>query len=434
MAVDQTHGDSAAPAIKRDARGRRTRSHEEVLGIPRSGPLSAWRSAKELATTKAKTRAASWFLDSALVLWIINYLGHIFEGRAPFETYPVGETGVFTMPNDVTIGLAADWGTGTVTAYAVGDAIAAEHPDISIHLGDVYYSGDHDEFADYVLPKECWPRGSRPNGGRGEAAGTYFLNGNHEMYSGGRAFFDLALPELKQQTSYFCLQNDYWRVIGLDTGYDCTTGLQYILRIDHTTIREAVLDWLRTVVFRDPADRRPVILLSHHQWFTAFDDHEYPRVGQAMLPYLDRVVLWFWGHEHRFVGYAPFAPNGSPIHARCIGHGGMPVELFPTGDAHLDKNGQKTNWSRKPVFLDNRLVTTVNGTEIGHCGYAMVRMAAPAAGRGATVTIRYVDDRRTTLLEERWEQTAQGNRGRVTLSTDAPGFIWFRPPGDLVSG
>ena len=107
-------------------------------------------------------------------------------------------------------------------------------------------------------------------------------------------------------------------------------------------------------MFADPGDRRPVILLSHYQWFSAFDS-ESRRVGSQLAPYLDRVLLWFWGHEHRFAGYAPFGFNGRLMRARCIGHGGMPIEL-----------GKLPKRSDRPlVFTDERQADMLDGEPIG---------------------------------------------------------------------
>ena len=42
----------------------------------------------------------------------------------------------------------------------------------------------------------------------------------------------------------------------------------------------------------------------------------------------DREVIWLWGHEHRLAVYGKFqSKNGIKAFGRCIGHGGMPVEL-----------------------------------------------------------------------------------------------------------
>jgi hypothetical protein len=49
------------------------------------------------------------------------------------------------------------------------------------------------------------------------------------MYARGYAYFDRMLPRLGpitngkthgQKASYFCLENQHWRIIALDTGYD----------------------------------------------------------------------------------------------------------------------------------------------------------------------------------------------------------------------
>lgn len=399
---------------------RRHRTRDLVIGTPRSAGLSLWLTTRERSKRRFPTesiRDQVAFLTHSVITWALNFALHAMEGRAPFPTYPPGESGICPMPDVVKIGLAADWGTGTDSAYAVGQGIAKEKPDITIHLGDVYYSGDHEEFANYFLPPDCWPRGSR---------GTYTLTGNHEMYSGGRAYFDFALPTLGQAASYFCLENANWRIVGIDTGYDCTTGLRFAIGEDHTTVHGEVLGWLERVVFADPTDRRPVVLLSHHQWFTAFDSHCYPDVGRQLQPYLDRVHLWFWGHEHRFAGYTLTAPasGGTPIRARCIGHGGMPVEI--------GRPLTIADQSVKPVFLDARHHLDVGHTPVGYCGYAMLDLDGP------TLTVRYLDEYHTLLVEERWTRAADGMHGAATLHVPAIdgreaayGFKLWRPIDDL---
>ena len=57
------------------------------------------------------------------------------------------------------------------------------------------------------------------------------MNGNHEMYALGKAYFKIMLQTLgmrepstgqvrPQKASFFCLENEHWRIIGLDTGYN----------------------------------------------------------------------------------------------------------------------------------------------------------------------------------------------------------------------
>ena len=358
---------------------RKSRTLNEVKGTARSAAYSLWRTHRE----KRRSRSPVNFLTDHFWPWVVHYLAVMFTPRPPFPVYrrPLSESpGLFPLPEDSVVAMAGDWGTGTDRAFKVADQIRTLSPDFTIHLGDVYYSGTYEEYRDYFLGEGDWPSGSR---------GTYLLNGNHEMYSGGKGYFYEALPKLKQETSYFCLENRYWRIVAVDTGYYSRTVpllellLSWLIRLHSENLK-----WLKEVVFKDPADRRPVILLSHHQGFSAFDT-EYTRVVTNLAPFLDRVLLWFWGHEHRFAAYAPRSVNGSPpIRARCIGHGGMPIEL-----------GEKPSRSdRGLVCLDDRKATELDGKPIGFCGYSLLRFAGPE------LVIEYVDENGLKLLEEKWSQ------------------------------
>src|SRR5882672_2903037 len=168
------------------------------------------------------------FLPQNVFQWSGEYLRHRIGPRHVFPTYehPDVDNGIYRVGNSTTIGVAGDWGTGTDEAAAVAEQmIATLQPDITIHLGDVYYVGDEDELRENCLGIKSptssyapclWPHGS---------IGSFALNGNHEMYARGFAYFDSFLPTLgingrKQHASFFCLENDYWRVIALDTGYN----------------------------------------------------------------------------------------------------------------------------------------------------------------------------------------------------------------------
>lgn len=363
-----------------------------MKGTPRSAARSLWRSQTESKEPEKRPGRKSFaFLTKQFGLWVIHYLVLVFKPRRHFPTYrdpPSARPGIYPLPATCTIGLAADWGTGTDSAYRVADAIRARSPEFTIHLGDVYYSGTEQEYRDYFLAPDEWPRGR---------VGTYALNGNHEMYSGGAGYFGLALPSLGQETSYFCLANDHWRIVAVDTGYYARTVpfLELLLR-RWVRLPAPSREWLRDVVFADPADFRPVILLSHHQWFSAFEAG-YATVGANLAPFMDRVLLWLWGHEHRFAGYAPFGLKGAPkVRARCIGHGGMPIEL-----------GKSPSKERNLVFHDQRKADTVDGATIGFCGFAMLRL------KGPELELEYMDEKRVTLLTERWTRGPAGVKGEI---------------------
>jgi len=372
--------------------------------LPRSAALSLWRTQGERAApppADAATppeRASALLLTKQGLLWAWNYLKLVFTPRQRFRQYAApasARPGIFSLPDRAVVGLAADWGTGTDSAYAVADAIRGHAPDVAIHLGDVYYSGTEDEFHEYFLGPGRWPTGKLQGGGQ-NARGAYTLNGNHEMYSGGAGYFRAALPALGQETSYFCLENAHWRLLGLDTGYYAKSVPFLELIVNFIKLHDAICGWLKDVVFANPADRRPVILLSHHQWFSAYDT-EYERVGSQLRPYLDRVLLWFWGHEHRFAGYAPFGFDGATVRARCIGHGGMPIEL----------GGKIKHADRPLVFSDDRKAQDLDGEGIGYCGFALLRLDGP------DLAIEYRDEKNTLLLEERWHAGPDGARGSV---------------------
>jgi hypothetical protein len=143
------------------------------------------------------------------------------------------------------------------------------------------------------------------------------------MYSGGHGYFDhlLADPRFARQaqSSYFCLENDYWQILALDTAYD-----EFDL---HGNQAEWVL---RT---RSAAPTKRGILLSHHQPFSSYES-----VPDTILTRLrgtlerDLILAWFWGHEHRCAFYQP---QNHIQYGRCIGHGGVPMlapsDLMPAG-------------------------------------------------------------------------------------------------------
>jgi len=113
-----------------------------------------------------------------------------------------------------------------------------------------------------------------------------------------------------QQTSFFCLQNHYWRMIAIDTGYNSIgvpilSGIPWINSIPgiggDCELPAPLLKWLKEMV-RPEEDPRGVILLSHHQNYSGFQDQYAKPAQQLWNAGLQRRVLWFWGHEHRLAG------------------------------------------------------------------------------------------------------------------------------------
>ena len=204
------------------------------------------------------------------------------------------------------------------------------------------------------------------------------------------------------QVPFAVLENAHWRILAVDSGYYSRTfPILELLLTSWIRLPADVQAWLKEVVFRDPEDRRPVVLLSHHQWFSEFDT-EYTRVGSNLAPYLEKTLLWLWAHEHRFAAYAPFAFDGSQkVRARCIGHGGMPIEL----------NGKRKR-ARNLVFVDQRETPEkLGGEPIGYCGFAILTL------HGETLGVEYADETGKKLFEERWTRTTQGARGSVVFAS-----------------
>ncbi|MGI8783005.1 MAG: metallophosphoesterase family protein [Acidobacteriota bacterium] len=206
-----------------------------------------------------------------------------------------------TVSNQLRVALFGDWGTGLYGAPVTARSIAQDGKgyQLLLHLGDVYYSGDDGEIRDRLL--KTWPRVS--------GALNRTLNANHEMYTGGKAYFTRALPEFKQKASYFALQNDFWTLIGLDSAHK-----------DHDLAGDQVA-WLEAIL-RKSGNRR-TILFSHHQPYSLLDDQG-PQLTMKLAALLDgnKIFAWYWGHEHRCVLYDRHPMWG--LLGRCIGHGGFP--------------------------------------------------------------------------------------------------------------
>jgi 3',5'-cyclic AMP phosphodiesterase CpdA len=192
-------------------------------------------------------------------------------------------------------------------------ALADKNPDVVIHLGDVYYSGTEYEMNNYFL--EIWKETFDL-----DRVKTFTLSGNHDMYSGGAAYYNL-IEFLGQPASYFCLRNDDWQFVALDTGLHDDKALN----CPPTFLEETEVTWLKDKIAT--ANGRRTVLLSHHQLFTANEDIGGQSVNGHLLeqvgPVLNDVALWLWGHEHNQVIYKKW----QGVLARCLGHGAYPVGI-----------------------------------------------------------------------------------------------------------
>jgi len=350
------------------------------------------RSREEAATPVQYPKLAA-FMSQRVWKWISEYWRFRIGPKHPFPSYDGSDTGIHRMPGDeIRIALAGDWGTGTDEAALVADRIADFEPHYSIHLGDVYYVGDPAEvranFLGVANPgtqyAPCkWPEGS---------VGTFALNGNHEMYARGYGYFDLILPAMGlrggggQPASYFCLENDHWRIIALDTGYN-SIGLPVLENIVTPDCRlpPPLIDWLREKVQPRADDARGIVLLSHHQYYSRFDDC-FPKPAQQLAEFFSRPVLWLWGHEHRLAIYHEAGmPGGIRAFGRCIGHGGMPVDL-PSAKRH----------DYTVEFADARVYPNDENLHIGFNGFVQMTL------HGNALHLAYVDLNGARVFDEAW--------------------------------
>ncbi len=222
-----------------------------------------------------------------------------------------------TSPSWVTGGLAC-------TAPQVRRSIAGrgDHYKLLLHLGDVYYSGTAKEVQQRFLA--LWPKTP--------GAISRALNSNHEMYSGGHAYFNLTLKQFGQSSSCMALMNANWVLVGLDTAY-----------AEHD-LAHAQAEWLGRIL--EQAGERQLVLFSHHQPFSCLEAQG-SKLIRKLFPYLagKRITAWYWGHEHRCVLYDEHPEWG--LFGRCVGHGGYPY--FRAAVAEFPEVPGREGWRTLPA-------------------------------------------------------------------------------------
>jgi hypothetical protein len=343
------------------------------------------------AAGKSGLNRAMDYLTIRVFRWVYHYLNSEYEDDNGIYALAAG-AGVSEAGDLFRVSLTGDWGSGTEDAHDVGSGMRLDAPHITIHLGDIYYVGTSLEVQENMLGGlVLWPEGSH---------GSFALNANHEMYAQGKAFFTELLPELglrggpPQRASYFCLRNDHWLVIGLDTGY-YSVGLPVFefIRKPDARLHDRLMDWLRQDVRLQDDRKRGIILLSHHQYYSGFEGG-YDRPAQQIAELLDRPVLWFWGHEHRFAIYGRHATRAGRVEAygRCLGHGGLPIEDI------ADEPRSDPKRSAGLVLYDRREKDKIGALRIpvGYNGYANLDFD------GRRLTVEYKDTARA-LVRESWE-------------------------------
>jgi hypothetical protein len=271
--------------------------------------------------------------------WWASVANRLTHHRAPFVLHAsLTDFRVEIAQENPSIAMVGDWGTGLRTSREIARHIAALKPSITIHLGDVYYSGTKHEVERRFLPH--WPIGS---------IGTFAINSNHEMYAGGEGYFQVTLQKdsfsRHQEASYFCLSMPGWQIIGLDSAYEASDFLYQKGRLS-----DAQLAWLAAQLAEGARRGQRSIVLTHHN---PIDVHG--KRDQGLLDQMLRAAephpfeFWYWAHEHVAARYAPFGPPGRQFLGRCVGHGGVPYAPERGGDAG---NGIQVEWTETELAGD----------------------------------------------------------------------------------
>jgi hypothetical protein len=339
--------------------------------------ITADRLRSELSDSKCDVRWAST---------IDQYLRYFGPGgtraQIPYVTpEKAGET-VITIPDNATIGLIGDWGTGADRARQVLLQLKDQKPDVIVHLGDIYFSGTPEEcetnFEDIIDEVFERHKNSIP---------VYTLAGNHDLYSGGVGYYGLIKRLNKkpftQPASFFCLRtgDSKWQFLAMDTGLHDYNPFTVN---DAVTFVEAEEEkWHRRRIEEFSGN---TILLSHHQLFSAFseigkaDDQARraaynPKLRQTfeMLKSVGKPIpAWFWGHEHNLCIYEPYIglPRG-----RCVGCSAIPT--FVDDDPYDVIEGLKD----PPTLIDGTMLSVAGNVFTHAFATLMVTKQGPIEAR-----------------------------------------------------
>jgi hypothetical protein len=260
-------------------------------------------------------------LDPEWIECVVDGFKTLFDGKAPFVQHKKLTDFFYQIDKQVKIALVGDWGAENDAARRVAEQIKVANPDIVIHLGDIYYAGPDDE-AEAAL--SIWPKADPAI----PPHSSFALNGNHEMFCGGRAYFDKVLKAFGQEASYFGLTTGCWQILAFDSAY---IEHRLLSSADAQQIDARLASQWEWLVDKMKNSTLPTILLSHHEPISAFADEH--TAGENLRQDFQKFIAaagrpmfgWFFGHEHRCTFY-----NGTIVpFARLIGHGCIPHSAHP---------------------------------------------------------------------------------------------------------
>lgn len=347
--------------------------------------------------------------------------GALFRGRRKFNK-KAAEPAISAKP--LRLFVFGDWGTGLPLAQRITkqirqqiDTADGKRQQHVVHLGDVYYVGESDEYSERVLASGMWPVLGREK----DKIGSWSLNGNHDMYAGGHGYFDKLLRDGRflrwhrdasgEPSSFFVIEDAHWQFFGLDTAWNLPslTGVLFGAPTlkdyggQNGILTKEQVKWM--VSRRDPA--KGCVLLTHHQPASSRTSEEQHADEAVKLLKKERVYEqidgWLWGHEHRCVVFKPKAERTTPRLAdapefcACIGHGGVPV---------TEKNFEKKKKISDVAWEEDRLDETspiYEGERIVPFGFARIDTAPD------TLDIRIFDHNGSERYQTTFVRPASGS-------------------------
>lgn len=321
-------------------------------------------------------------------------------------SYPLGTPQSLPLAADATVALLADWGGDNPAARHVASVVQKNKPTLAVHLGDIYYGGIAAECETFL---QLWPfQTNTRNPLIGIPPNTSLaLNGNHEMYSGGEAYFNVVLKAFGQPQPFFCHENEYWRLIGLDTAY---AGGRLKPQSNDDPITP---QWNWLIDLLKNGKKKANIFLTHHQPVSAHAD-EYKdsaalREDIADLLATDGVDAnaifgWFFGHEHRC---ALYRDTELPYNARLIGNGCIPHEVQQEKTADPGCNAVD--------FFNKRQDALDSGAAVSM--FAKLTFMG-ASGSGTELLIEYIDEDNEVWGSEVWDASKGRLNGGKFQETD----------------
>ncbi|MCA6471102.1 MAG: hypothetical protein IM591_12015, partial [Chitinophagaceae bacterium] len=158
---------------------------------------------------------------------------------------------------------------------------------------------------------------------------------------------------------------------------------------------------------------------------------------QQLIPVFGdkRSFIWFWGHEHRLAFYGVDAQKDVlKAFGRCIGHGGMPVELG--NQVELDEPEDDRATQQSLIFYDQRVnsnhreLKSLANEMVGFNGYATIDLNHEQA------IIRHYDvEHELPLVTENWQVNMNSGELTGAIEIHASGLTFYKnaDPSDAVS-